>query len=230
MDPHGHADAHADEDSTPRQLERRSRHLPRTPTGSSGGSDTDADINTDPDANENTIADADGSSGLHRDTDSDADSNAHINRDILGTAFYTLPPAAYDTRNAAGRWVALRLPEDRSGPSTMASACGVRQPARSVSANVTVVHAHVDGYLSVFPGDASDRQRAPSVSGMEKRAANNLVVGLSSDGRGSLPSTMVDGRCALNSGRQRVFQVELIRASKSRDEPVYCKVESCPWT
>jgi hypothetical protein len=67
---------------------------------------------------------------------------------------------------------------------TVAGSCGVPASARSISANLTVVQPRAAGYLNIFPGDVSP----PSTSAISlkngRTRANNLVVALSSDGRG----------------------------------------------
>jgi hypothetical protein len=69
---------------------------------------------------------------------------------------------------------------------TVTGACGVPSSARSISANVTVVQPRLDGYLSVFPADVSPPATSTVNFRNGRTRANNLVVALSSDGRGAI--------------------------------------------
>ncbi len=99
-----------------------------------------------------------------------------------GSAFYTLPPCrAFDTRLAGG---ALGTGEIRRfvAPGT----CGVPAGATALSANLTVTGGLGAGALAVYAGDLA---APPGVETVRFRAgqtrANNVVIGLSSDGSGS---------------------------------------------
>ncbi len=66
---------------------------------------------------------------------------------------------------------------------TVGGSCGIPVTAKSVSGNVTVVNPSQPGDLQIYPGDIS----APVTSSINFRRnrtrANNVVFGLSSDGR-----------------------------------------------
>jgi hypothetical protein len=57
---------------------------------------------------------------------------------------------------------------------------------KSISANVTVVNPDLPGNLRIYPGDVSP-PLASSINFQSRRTrANNLMIGLSSDGAGTL--------------------------------------------
>ena len=59
---------------------------------------------------------------------------------------------------------------------------------------MTVVQPHGDGYLSIYPGDVSPPPTSTINFRIGKTLANNLVVGLSSDGQATL--AIYDGSTA----------------------------------
>jgi PKD repeat protein len=100
-----------------------------------------------------------------------------------GFCFYTLAPCRVFDSRAAGTPLASGAQDEIQVGGT----CGVPMSARAVAANVTVVGATGDGFLSVYP-DASGSP--PTTSTLNFTAgrvlANNLVGGLATGGQGTL--------------------------------------------
>jgi hypothetical protein len=103
------------------------------------------------------------------------------------TAFYTLAPCRLiDTRSANGQWGGPSLVGESIRVFTVAGQCGVPANAVAGSANVIVVSHGASGFLTIFPADV-DLPTGSSISFTGGRTrANNLVVKLSSDGRGEI--------------------------------------------
>ncbi|HYL06170.1 MAG TPA: PKD domain-containing protein, partial [Thermoanaerobaculia bacterium] len=99
-----------------------------------------------------------------------------------GFCFYTLPPCrVFDSRNGSP------LAADVQHPVQVGGTCGVPMSARAVAANVTVVGATGDGFLSVYPDATSSPPTTSTINFIAGRVlANNLVGGLAKGGQGTL--------------------------------------------
>jgi hypothetical protein len=98
-----------------------------------------------------------------------------------GLDFYTLAPCrVLDTRQAAP------LASKVATVVAVSGACGVPRTAKVVSGNLTVVAPTGAGNVIVFPGDAPTPLASTINFAVGQTKANNLLVGLSGDGAGTL--------------------------------------------
>jgi 6-phosphogluconolactonase (cycloisomerase 2 family) len=100
-----------------------------------------------------------------------------------GLRFYTLTPCrVIDTRNAISPYGGPPLAGGTARTFVFLGQCGLPATAKAVSLNVTVTQPTAEGYLRLYPGNAS----LPSTSTINYRAgqtrANNAISGLGTSG------------------------------------------------
>jgi hypothetical protein len=100
-----------------------------------------------------------------------------------GFCFYTLPPCrVFDSRTAG-----TPLASGAQDAIQVGGTCGVPMSAKAVAANVTVVGATGDGFLSAYPDASSNPPTTSTINFTAGRTlANNLVSGLAKGGQGTL--------------------------------------------
>jgi hypothetical protein len=105
------------------------------------------------------------------------------------TGFYTLPPCrVFDTRNSLGPLGGPILPS-ATRLFNLAAVCGIPADAKSVSINVTVPSPPSTGFLVLYPGGTGLPSSSTINFAAGQTRANNTVVRLSADGKGSLAVT-----------------------------------------
>jgi len=100
-----------------------------------------------------------------------------------GFCFYTLAPCrVFDSRTAG-----TPLASGAQDAVQVGGTCGVPMSAKAVAANVTVVGATGDGFLSVYPDTRSSPATTSTINFTAGRTlANNLVSALAKGGQGTL--------------------------------------------
>ncbi len=106
----------------------------------------------------------------------------------VALAFHTLAPCrAVDTRRVSGPLGGPALGPSATRGFVVKEICGIPASAKAVAANVTVTNTGATGTLVIYPGDLP---AAPTALTLAFRAgqtrANNVLVGLASNGSGSL--------------------------------------------
>jgi hypothetical protein len=95
------------------------------------------------------------------------------------TSFYTVTPCrVVDTRNPNGPFGGPALAANSTRVFTVGGQCGVSTSARSVSFNVTVTGATVQGSLKLWPGGLSTPLATTNSYNAGQTRANNAILGL----------------------------------------------------
>jgi hypothetical protein len=99
----------------------------------------------------------------------------------VSTSFYTVPPCRVtDTRNATGPYGGPAIAANTSRTFTIGGRCGVPTTARAVSLNVTVTQPTTNGYLRLYPADATLPLASTINYSIAQTRANSATVGLGS--------------------------------------------------
>ncbi|KAA0250341.1 MAG: hypothetical protein EDX89_22975, partial [Acidobacteria bacterium] len=106
---------------------------------------------------------------------------------VVSTSYFTLTPCrVFDTRDPDGPLGGPFLSPGQVRSFTLPGTCSIPPSAISVSGNITVTQPTAPGFLRLFPGDSLPPGSSTINFSPGQTRANNLILGLASDGSGTI--------------------------------------------